>query len=792
MPYQLRAFGGLDLREPDGSPAEPMLAHSKGMALLAVLAVEAREEPVSRSRVAALLWPDRPEERSQNALRITLTRIRKDADPGLVAGKRESTLRLDPELVDVDLWAFDDARAEDDPRRALEHYRGHFLEGFRVDDAPPFERWADEMRERCRDRAYEAALAGGADARRRGDLSEAAERYREAHRLRPLREDAVAGLIQVLAERGREAEALRTFQDFRDRRWDQLDLEPSEELQGWVDRIRAGELAPASSGEVDESDGAAGSPPTDREPMDGGAERSRRLRSVLAIAASLLAVAAGSVGAWHLLGIGGTDSPAAEAPSVAVLPFGAIGEEEPGSLARGLHSDLLTRLSSVSGLDVVSGTSVHRFRGERLPLPAIAESLGVDWIVEGAVQRTDDQVGVNVQLIDPRTDHHAWAETYLRDYTAEGLIELQGDIARRVSEVLETRLAAGEATRLYRQSTGSLDAYRYHIRGRSLVEERTVEAMRRGLDYFEQALEQDSTYAPAWAGVADALSLLAHHGGVPADSAMPLAGEAARRALERDPDLAEAHLARGRLYMFEHDGPGALRHFERAVELRPGYAAAHAWLAKLLLTLGRPERSLEHVERAVELDPLSWENQATLSLAALANGRYERALRAGRRTTELKSQLGREVLPSMYEVLALVHLDRTRELKQIAREDDRPVTARPFEAIELAAGGDTALLERLRGGEGPVMRIPFTRALLHAALGAHDSAFSVIREHFPREEGLWEIGGPIFLRYYWPTILSPLRQDPRWDDFIADVNRFWGLEPDGRLPEEEGELVVVG
>lgn len=807
VPYQLRTFGGLDLRGSDGEPVEPILAHSKGMALLVYLAVEAVESGIARSKVAALLWPDREEQRARNALRSTLTRMRQAADVSPLEGKGERALRPAWDQLEADVCAFREALGRGDPERALELYRGDFLAGFQVADAPPFERWADEQRERLRDEAHEAAVSVGQAARASGDLEAATEAFRRALELRPFREEGALGLVRTLAERGRTAEALQCFEAFRARREEELELAPSEELQALVERIRSGDVARADESErvgsgpelhdeaPEEENREAGEPGKSVQHEEGPTE-SGPWRHFGLLAGATLVLAAGALGLWQLLGPEGEPATTAAGDrSVAVLPFEAIGTEDPGSIAAGLHSDLLTRLSNVSALEVVSGTSVNRFRDAALPLPVIADSLGVTWVVEGEVQRSGGAIEIHVQLIDPSTDTHAWAETYRRELTAASLFDLQGEISRSVARALATRIADAEGRRLGHWPTENLEAYRFYVRGRSLMEQRFPAELLRALEYFDQALAVDSSYALAWAGRANALSHLARRSGFEPDTLLPAAREATERALQLKPDLAEASVAMGRLRMYGGDAPAALRAFERAIELRPSYAAAHVWLAKLQLSIGRPGAALEHGERAVQLDPLSRENYGTLVWALVANGRYVRALAVARRASELRSGLRDGTgHPPGDEMIALSHLGRLDEMEAHVAESELAPDQAPIFAMSAAAAGDTAnavaMLSRIATGDAPTFA-----GFLHAALGHEDRALTLLRERYPRTNTPWDSWGSIHLRYFWPEILGPLREEPGFEALMADIDRHWGLSPDAGLPDSvdaaDGSHAVV-
>lgn len=780
--HRLRTLGGLVLLDEADERVEALTGRTRALALLAYLAVEGAGERVAREELVGLFWPDRSEERARKALRSTLYQIRRATEAPLVGGKGEQSLWVEGGRLAVDVAAFREAVEAGEHARILELYEGPFLAGVHVSDAPRFERWVDRGRGEVRQQAYEAALALGREARSGGDLAAAEEAFRRALDLAPLREEPARALIRTLAERGRPADAVLLFEAFRERREEELDLAPSDEMTEEVEALKRAPPAGAGPPEGRPSDPEAGSgtPDAGEGPSAAGASaRDAARRPVLGVLAALVLLAGAGLGGWALL-TNGEDPVATPEHTLAVLPFTSIGTGQPDPIAEGLHSDLLTRLSGVGALRVTSGTSVERLRETDLSLPAIADSLGVRWIVEGTVHRAGDSIAVNAQLIDPVTDTHAWARSYRRGLTAESLFGLLGDITRRITRALEGQVTRAQEERLVRQSTGSLAAHRFYVRGRSLLEQREVPQMRRALAYFDQALTEDSGYALAWAGRANGLSVLARYPGADPDTLLPRADSAVRRALALEPDLAEAHLARGRLHMYRREGPAALRDFQRAIELKPSFAAAHAWLGKLLLSLGRPDAAVEASRRSVELDPMSTENQGTLSLALLAVGRSGEALRVAHRIEEL---LGDDDFFPVYEIHARMEMGQLDELERIADELGRSGPRAPWVAwLRASTGGDTVPAARaLRELETEGRTV--TRILLHTSLGHFDRAFELIEATYPRRDVPWDLSYTVNVRYLSRVTLDTLRADPRFDAFLAEMNRTWGLEADGSLPE---------
>ncbi|MDX1579628.1 MAG: hypothetical protein R3266_14175, partial [Gemmatimonadota bacterium] len=255
--------------------------------------------------------------------------------------------------------------------------------------------------------------------------------------------------------------------------------------------------------------------------------------------------------------------------SIAVLPFENLSRtEEAEPLAAGLHDDLLTALSKISGLTVISRTSVRSYRDTEKTVPRIARELSVGTLVEGGVQSAGGRLRLNVQLIDARTDTHRWAETYDEELSARNIFEIQSELTRHIVESLEMELAERESDRFDGPATGDLEAYRLYAQGRTWLEQRTEEGLRRALDYFERSLERDPDYALAWAGRAEALVLVRWYEYESRDDDDD-PERAARKALELDPELGEGYTSLGIFHAAEQAGPSAKSALERAIELRP-------------------------------------------------------------------------------------------------------------------------------------------------------------------------------------------------------------------------------
>ena len=519
----------------------------------------------------------------------------------------------------------------------------------------------------------------------------------------------------------------------------------------------------------------------DREPGDEAGAR-----SAFRVLAGIGLVAASAAGVWYLTGSGPrapSSSPEAmEDRSVAVLPFETLGKPEPTAFTDGVHGDVLTRLANVSDLRVTSRTSVLRYRTPARSLPEIAEELDVRWIVRGEVQESDGQVQVNARLVNARTDRQVWADSYRRRLTASNLFEIQGDITLEITRALQAHLTSVERTQIERLPTESIDAYRSYIRGRALLDQQTEVGMRQAATRFRRAIGQDSTYSLAWSGLADALLYLAEYGHAPADSVLPVARRAVRRALALDSVSAEAHVSRAFLHAAEGNGPGLIRELRRAEELRPSYAQAYSILGWYYPLLGRASAGLESASRAVELDPFAPEAWVNVALGYLTTGRPDSALGPARHTRRLQS--GYSTAP-FYEAVALYEVGRPQEALPLLSEIElgwAPPAPRVTAALADLASGDSVPARNLLSALPESTEMLFYRGLLHAALGHRDAAFDAFRgiEGWGRSPLL---GWPnVSLRYLYPGVLGALRKDPRYDELIRGINRSWGLSPDGSVP----------
>ena len=322
--------------------------------------------------------------------------------------------------------------------------------------------------------------------------------------------------------------------------------------------------------------------------------------------------------------------------SIAVLPFDNLSRDPDNAFfAEGVQDEILTRLAKVADLKVIARTSTQKFKSAPADLRDVAKQLDVTNILEGSVQKVNDQVRVNVQLINALTNAHLWAEIY--DRKLSDIFAVQSDIAKTVADTLQAKLTGSEKQMIAAQSTNDTAAYELYHKGRALWERRSGDNIPKAIAFFEQAIARDPNYALAYAGLSNADILLPFFAGADRREAYSKAKEAALKALRLDPNLAEAHLALGKVLFFsEIDLAGAMREYKRAIELKPNDATAHHWFGNdTLSALGRSEEAIAEVRRAVELDPLSPVINADLGTTFFYAHRYDDSARQLRKTLEI-------------------------------------------------------------------------------------------------------------------------------------------------------------
>jgi len=354
---------------------------------------------------------------------------------------------------------------------------------------------------------------------------------------------------------------------------------------------------------------------------------------LLALTAAVLAAAALAYHAYFAAPV-----PLPNEKSIAVLPFVDLSQtRDQEYFCDGVQEEILTRLSKIADLKVISRTSTQRYKNSPSNLLEIAKELGVAHILEGTIQKSADQVRVNVQLINAQNDLHLWADKYDRKLT--DIFAVESEIAGKIADTLQAKLSSAEQKVLNARPTESTEAHQLYLRGRYVMEKRTPADLNKAVDYFIQAIAQDPNYAAAYAGLADCYVLLPQWKQGPVAEYLSKARAAANKALQIDGNLADAYVSLGMVAFGEKlDLREAKREFERAIQLNPNYALAHYCLGySVLLALGNHDQAIAELKRAIELDPVSSVINTNLGCAYILARRYPEAITQLRKAIELNA-----------------------------------------------------------------------------------------------------------------------------------------------------------
>jgi serine/threonine-protein kinase len=297
--------------------------------------------------------------------------------------------------------------------------------------------------------------------------------------------------------------------------------------------------------------------------------------------------------------------PAPPAQSIAVLSFlNMSGDPDNEYFGDGIAEELINLLTGVKGLRVASRTSAFAFKGTKADTRAIGQTLNVRTVLEGSVRRAGNRLRITAQLINAADGYHLWSERYDRDMA--DVFAIQDEISQTIVQALELQLTPERQRNLVKRYTDNPDAYNAYLKGRYHWNSRPL-GTQKAIEYFERAISMDPDYAMAYSGLADCYSSLGswEAGVMPPREASSKAAAAARRALELDDTLGEAHSSMAYLSLhFDWDWPSAERGLHRAIELSPSYPTAHHWRSHLAAAMGRFDESLAESQRYLELEPM--------------------------------------------------------------------------------------------------------------------------------------------------------------------------------------------
>ncbi len=452
--------------------------------------------------------------------------------------------------------------------------------------------------------------------------------------------------------------------------------------------------------------------------------------------------------------------------SLAVLPLDNMSNDpDMEYLSDGITESLINTLLQLPKLRVVSRSTVFRYKGQKIDLGEVRQQLGVRAVLTGRVRRVGDRLMIGTELIDVVNDTQLWGDHYNRKMS--DVFEVQEEIAREISEKLLLKLSGKEKQRLSKRHTNNPEAYQLYLKGRYFWNRRSEDGIKRSIEYFNQAIALDPSYALAYAGLADSYALLGcgHEGRVPPKDVYPRARAAAMRALEIDDTLAEAHTSLGFVKKdYEWEFAGAEREFKRAIELNPNYATAHHWYAESLVVLGRLAEAITVVNRAQELDPLSLMISAQVGWVLYHVRQYDQAIEQYRRTLEIDPDfwIAHLFLGLVYEQKGRYE-EAIAEFQKAESQSGGHIEASSSLGYVYAVSGkrDEAqkILDELKGRIEKEYLPPFGIALIYTGLGDKDRAFEWLEKAYEERD--------LILVYYlrFPQ-LDSLRSDPRFTDLL--------------------------
>jgi len=555
---ELSLLGGFELRLTDGEVVDVL--GQKDRALLAILALPAGTTH-SRDKLASLLWSDRGEQQARDSLKHALTKLRQCLPPTsrapIVADR--STVRLDPAAMAIDVATFERLVGNGSTaalEQAVALYRGELLDGIGIRD-PAFEEWLLIERQRLSRLLEEALTKLLSQSMANGVSERAIETARRLLSLDPLREEASRALMQIHAERGQTAQALKIYESLRDRLERELGVKPDPATTALYQSLlgRTNSIAATTA-----HDPSSPSNPT-------------------------------------------TPPPLPDKPSIAVLPFENLSNDpEQQYFSDGITEDIITELSRFHSLFVIAYHSSFAFKGKPVRIQDVGRELGVAYVVEGSVRRAAGRVRISAQLVDAGTGSHLWAERYDRD--ALDIFAVQDEVARSVASTVSGRVEAAGRDRIERISQTALRAYDLVLRARSLTLKYSRADNQQALACAERAMQLDPTSAAAHAHAAwcHFYNYMAFWTADPVHS-LAKAYEVIQRAVVLDETESFAHTIMGSVQWFRRDFDQARAEYLEGIERNPNDFLARRFYGMFLAATGDPEAGIEQIDLGKRLNP---------------------------------------------------------------------------------------------------------------------------------------------------------------------------------------------
>lgn len=455
--------------------------------------------------------------------------------------------------------------------------------------------------------------------------------------------------------------------------------------------------------------------------------------------------------------------------SIAILPLeNSGGDTNAEYISDGITESLINSLSQLPKLRVMARSTVFRYKGQRLDPVKFGQELDVAAVLTGRVVQRGDILSVQAELVDVSDGSQLWGEQYTRKLA--DVLSLQDDLSREISAKLRLRLTGQAKNRLTKRYTESTEAYERYMKGRYYWSRRTAEGLKKAIEYFHQAIEKDPSYALAYAGIADCYNLLSAYGILPPKESVPVAKQAAMRALDLDSDVAEGHEALAHVKMlYDWDWVGAEIEFKRAIQLNPNYALAHQRYAIQLATMERMEEAAAEIKRAQEIDPLSLIINTDAALILFLQGSYHEAIDQCYKTLELDPNFSVAHFQLGLSFEQLGQFDEAIEAfgRGVSLSADRSFLTAP--AYTYAISGRREQAQKLLNA---VLELsehryvsPYRIAIVYAGLNETEEAFKWLMKAY-QERSVWLI----HLHLKVDPRLKSLHPDPRFPEILHLLN----------------------
>jgi serine/threonine-protein kinase len=455
--------------------------------------------------------------------------------------------------------------------------------------------------------------------------------------------------------------------------------------------------------------------------------------------------------------------------SIAVIPFVNVGADASMEyLSDGITESLISNLSQSPNLKVMSRNAVFGYKGRDLDPEAVGQALNVQAVLTGQMVQHGADLRLSLELVDTRDNRQLWGKQYNRKFG--DVATLQEDISREIYKELKVELSVSEQEELTKRYTKNNEAYQLYLKGRYFWNKYTEEDIKRGIEHLNQAIEKDPGFALAYAALADCYSGLTYFN-MPPNEAIPIARAYAKKALEFDDGLAEAHYANADIkYHYDWDWPGTEAELERVIELNPNHAPAYELYGRYLLSMGRSDEGVVQLQRALTLDPLSHLTNCYLAMVYYDTRQFNQAIEQATLTLEMESYCpfeymwigGSYVEQGKYQE-GITELNKTR-----AQSAEWPLTMASLAYAHAVSGNQVeaeTILGEMRelGTKGHVD--PYFIAIVYSGLGDNDQAFGWL------DQAVEERSKEIPLLKVEPK-LDGLRSDPRFNTLLRKV----GLE----------------